>query len=35
VQSVDELRTAMKNAGTKPVLLLINRQGNELFVTVR
>ena len=35
VQSVDELRTAMKNTGTKPVLLLINRQGNELFVTVR
>ena len=35
VQSVDELRTAMTNAGTKPVLLLINRQGNELFVTVR
>jgi serine protease Do len=35
VQSVDELRAAMKKAANKPVLLLINRQGNELFVTVR
>ena len=35
VQSVDELRAAVKNAANKPVLLLINRQGNELFVTVR
>jgi S1-C subfamily serine protease len=35
VQSADELRQAVKAAGNKSVLLLINRQGNELFVTVR
>ena len=35
VQSVDELRAAVKSAANKPVLLLINRQGHELFVTVR
>jgi len=35
VQSVDELRAAVKSGANKPVLLLINRQGNELFVTVR
>jgi serine protease Do len=34
VQSVDELRAAVKNAGSKPVLLLINRKGTELFVPV-
>ncbi len=35
VQSVDELRNAVKDAGNKPVLLLINRQGTELFVPVQ
>jgi serine protease Do len=35
VESVDHLRQAVKNAGGKSVLLLINRQGRELFVTVR
>ncbi len=35
VQSVDELRAAVKKAGDKPVLLLVNRRGNELFVPVR
>jgi hypothetical protein len=35
VESVDQLRQAVKNAGSKSVLLLINRQGRELFVTVR
>jgi len=35
VQSVDELRNAVKEAGNKPVLLLINRQGTELFVPVQ
>jgi serine protease Do len=35
VQTVDELRAAVKNAGNKPVLLLINRQGTELFVPVQ
>jgi serine protease Do len=35
VESVDDLRAAVKRAGENPVLLLINRQGSELFVTVR
>jgi Do/DeqQ family serine protease len=35
VESVDALRAAVKKAGDKPVLLLINRQGNEIFATVR
>ena len=35
VQTVDELRNAVKEAGNKPVLLLINRQGTELFVPVQ
>jgi Do/DeqQ family serine protease len=35
VQSVNDLRAALKNAGEKPVLLLINRKGTDLFVTVR
>jgi len=35
VKSVDELRAALKSASDKPTLLLINRQGNEVFVTVR
>jgi serine protease Do len=35
VQSVEDLRTAVKNGGDKPVLLLINRKGTETFVTVR
>jgi serine protease Do len=35
LQSVDELRTAVKTAGGKPVLLLIHREGRDIFVTVR
>ena len=35
VKSVDELRAALKSASDKPTLLLINRQGNEVFITVR
>ena len=35
VQTVDELRAAAQTLGDKPVLLLINRQGNDLFVTVK
>jgi serine protease Do len=35
VQSVEELRAAVKNGGDKPVLLLVNRKGTEIFVTVR
>jgi S1-C subfamily serine protease len=35
VTSVDDLKSAMKKSADKPTLLLINRQGNDLFVTVR
>jgi serine protease Do len=35
VTSVDDLRSAVKKSGDKPTLLLINRQGNDLFLTVR
>ena len=35
VTSVDALRTAVAKTTSRPVLLLVNRQGNELFVTVR
>ena len=34
VQSVEELRAAVKKAGDKPMLLLINRDGANIFVTV-
>jgi serine protease Do len=35
VTSVDDLRTAVRSANDKPLLLLVHRQGKELFVTVR
>ncbi|MBW8868592.1 MAG: PDZ domain-containing protein, partial [Acidobacteria bacterium] len=35
VKSVDDLRSALKKTTDKPTLLLVNRQGNDLFVTVR
>ena len=35
VTSVDDLRTAVRGATDKPLLLLVHRQGRELFVTVR
>ncbi len=35
VSSVDALRAAVKKAGERPVLLLVNREGQERFVTVR
>jgi len=35
VQTADDLRAAVRNAGQKPVLLLIDRRGTEVFVTVR
>ncbi len=35
VSSVDELKSALQKSGSKPTLVLINRQGNDLFVTVR
>jgi serine protease Do len=35
VKSVDELKAALKKSGDKPTLLLIQRQGNDIFVTVK
>jgi Do/DeqQ family serine protease len=35
VASVDELRAAMRSTADRPVLLLVNREGRDLFVTVR
>ena len=35
VSSGDEVETALQGAAGKPVLLLISRKGNTLFVTVR
>jgi serine protease Do len=34
VNSVEDLRAALKHASEKPALFLINRQGSDLFVTV-
>jgi len=35
VDSVDALRSAIRQSADKTVLLLINRQGSDLFVTVK
>ena len=35
VESVDDLRAAMRRTTDRPALLLVNRQGNQLFMTVR
>ncbi len=35
VQSVDELRAAVRGSTDRPVLLLVERDGHNLFVTVR
>jgi serine protease Do len=35
VKSIDELRAAVRRTTDKPALLLINRQGADIFVTVR
>jgi Do/DeqQ family serine protease len=35
VQSVDELRTAVRKTTDRPVLLLVERDGHTVFVTVR
>src|SRR5262249_39710000 len=35
VRTVEDLRSALKRNVDKPVLLLINRQGNNIFVTVK
>ena len=34
IRSVDELRTAVRSGSNKPLLLLVSRQGNDIFVTV-
>jgi Do/DeqQ family serine protease len=35
VQSVDELRAAVRKSSDRPTLLLVNRDGHDIFVTVR
>jgi S1-C subfamily serine protease len=35
VKTVDELRTAVRNSGTRPTLLMISRGGQDVFVAVR
>src|SRR5262245_61280693 len=35
VKSIEDLRAALKKTTDRPTLLLINRQGNDIFVTVR
>ena len=35
VESVDDLRAAMRRTTDRPALLLVNREGNQLFMTVR
>jgi len=35
VKTVDDLRTAIRKTTDRPALLLINRKGSEIFVTVR
>ena len=35
VDSVDALRNAVRQTADKTVLLLINRQGSDIFVTVK
>ena len=35
VTSVDDLRTAVKKSADRPTLMLITRQGRDIFVTVR
>jgi len=35
VQSVDELRAAVRKSSDRPTLLLVNREGRSIYVTVR
>jgi serine protease Do len=35
VSSIDELRTAVRRTTDRPVMLLVNREGREIFVTVK
>ncbi|HEV2764344.1 MAG TPA: DegQ family serine endoprotease [Pyrinomonadaceae bacterium] len=34
VRSTEDLRAAIERSGTRPVLLLVNRRGNSVFITV-
>jgi len=35
VSTIEDLRAAVKKSSSRPTLLLINRQGSDLFVTVK
>ena len=35
MKSVDDLKAALKKTSDRPTLLLISRQGNNLFLTVK
>jgi serine protease Do len=35
VASIDDVRTALENAGARPVLLLVSRRGQTVYLTVR
>jgi serine protease Do len=35
VNSAADVQAALANAGTKPVLLLVNRRGQTIYLTVR
>ena len=35
VNSLDDVQTALEKAGKKPILLLINRRGQTIYLTVR
>ena len=35
VQSVEELRAAVHRSADRPALLLVNRDGHDIFLTVR
>jgi hypothetical protein len=34
VHSVDDIRTALQRSGDRPPLLLVNREGQTIFVSV-
>jgi hypothetical protein len=35
VKSVEELRSAARRSGDKPLLLLVNRDGRDVFLTIK
>jgi S1-C subfamily serine protease len=35
VSSADAVQSALENAGSKPILLLISRRGQTIYLTVR